>query len=91
MFMSPYHVQIDSLFSNNEAFVIQGKQIYLLPLCVQKHEKYDLKNSFLQHHRAVRSHLSLSLFCLYQNEGQYGILIKIDINLGNAFSDDLET
>ena len=94
--MSPYHVQIDSTYFHvMKCSLVKGKQISLLPLCLQKHKKYDPKK-FIPPLQRDSSILSSLLFCLNQNEG--GILIKIDIyiyiqqrfNLANAFSNNLE-
>ena len=50
--MSPYHVQIDSLYFHiMKGSLLKSKQISLLPL----HKKHDLKNTLLLYHKAVRS------------------------------------
>ena len=44
MFVSPYHVQIDPLYFHiMKSSLLKGKQIYLLPLCLQKQNKCGLK------------------------------------------------
>ena len=77
--MSPYHVQIDSLYFHiMKGSLSKGTQIYSLPLSLQKHKNYDLKKSI--HPIRQRSWILYSpLFCLYQNEGK--ILIQTDIHL----------
>ena len=78
--MSPCHVQIDSLYFHiMKASLLTGKQITLSPSCLQKHKRYDLKQSI----PSIRGGLwssSSPLFCLYKMRVG-GILIKIDIHL----------
>ena len=67
--MSPYHVQIDSLyFHMMKGSLLKGKQISILPLCLQKNKKY-LKKSIPP--IGWGNILPSQLFCLYQNEGEY--------------------
>ena len=45
--MSPYYVLIDSLYFHvMTSFLLQDKQTPLLPLRLQKHEKYDPKKIY---------------------------------------------
>ena len=63
--MSPYHVQIDSLYFNiMKDLLLQDKQISSLLLPLPKHKKYDLKNSF---HSNTAGQLDLVLTTFFQN------------------------
>ena len=69
--MSLYHVQIDSLYFHiMKGSLLKGKQISSLPLCLQKHKKYDLKKSIPPIWQGIWISYSL-LICLYQNEVGY--------------------
>ena len=80
--MSPYHVQIDSLYFHViMGLLLKGKQISSLQLPLQKHKMYDLKKSIppIQWGSWISSS---PIFCLYQNEEGSGRgLIRTDIDL----------
>ena len=62
-----------------KVLLLKGKHLSSLPLHLQKHKKYGLKNSIPSIWQGSWI-LSSLLFSLYQNEGG-GVLVKINIQL----------